>query len=102
MNIKSLLIAGVAAALTGSLFAADVPVSGNITANTTWTADNVYHLDGYVFVTNNATLTIEPGTVIKGAESSGTGAAALVITRGAKIMAEGTADNTSSPRCWTT
>lgn len=93
MNMKSLLLAGVVAALAGPLAAANIPVSGNINANATWTADNVYTLNGYVFVANNATLTIEPGTVIKGAVSSGSGAAALVITRGAKIMAEGTAEN---------
>lgn len=59
---------------------------GDITTNTTWTANNVYLLnDGYVYVTNNATLTIEPGTVIRGA-----GKGTLIICRGAKIMAEGT------------
>ncbi|HEX2101363.1 MAG TPA: hypothetical protein VHF69_11895 [Candidatus Synoicihabitans sp.] len=92
MTLKSMLLAAVAAALSGPLFAATIPVSGTISANTTWSADNTYVLSGYVFVANNATLTIQPGTVIKGAVSSGTGAAALVITRGAKIMAEGTAD----------
>src|SRR5690606_10820333 len=92
MNMKSLLLAGAVAALAGPLAAANVPVNGNITANATWTADNTYTLNGYVFVTNNATLTIEPGTVVKGAVSSGSGAAALVITRGARIMAEGTAE----------
>jgi hypothetical protein len=62
---------------------------GDITTNTTWTANNVYLLDdGYVYVTNNATLTIEPGTVIRG-QGKGT----LIICRGAKIMAEGTASN---------
>ncbi|MFN8397387.1 MAG: T9SS type A sorting domain-containing protein [Bacteroidia bacterium] len=61
-------------------------ISGDITSNTTWTADHVYELTGgFVYVTNNATLTIQPGTLIKGNQS------ALVITRGAKIMASGTA-----------
>ncbi len=64
---------------------AQVNVSGDIVSNTTWTSNNIYNLTGgFVYVTNNATLTIEPGTIIKG-----TGAA-LVITRGAKIMAQGT------------
>lgn len=63
--------------------------AGDITTNTTWTSDNVYLLnDGYVYVTNGATLTIQPGTVIRGA-----GKGALIICRGAKIMAEGTAAN---------
>ena len=90
----SKLIAACAASfvLAGSVMAADVSVARTITANTTWTKNNTYFLEGYTFVTNNATLTIEPGTVIKGRVSSGAGAASLVITRGAKIMAEGTAD----------
>ncbi len=91
MKLKSLLVAALTVA-TVSLHAATVNVSGSITANTNWTADNEYVLTGYVFVTNGATLTIAPGTVVKGAVSSGAGAAALIITRNAKIMAEGTAD----------
>ncbi len=64
---------------------AQVTVSGDITSNTTWTSNNIYTLTGgFVYVTNNATLTIEPGTIIKGNLS------ALVITRGAKLMAQGT------------
>ncbi len=66
-----------------------VEVSGDITASTKWTADKIYLLKGNVFVTNNATLTIEPGTIIKGDKPT---KAALIITRGAKIMAEGTAE----------
>jgi hypothetical protein len=63
-----------------------VNVSGDITSNTTWTSDKIYELTGgFVYVTNNATLTIEPGTLIKGNASS------LVVTRGAKLMAAGTA-----------
>ena len=74
------------------LMAADVPVTANITANTTWTADNTYLLDKPIFVTNGATLTIEPGTVILGEENTGASTfGSLIITRGAKIMAEGTA-----------
>lgn len=58
----------------------------NITQNTTWTSDKVYLLnDTYIYVTNNATLTIQPGTIIRG-QGKGT----LIICRGAKIMAEGT------------
>lgn len=64
-----------------------VEVTGEITANTTWSANKIYLLKGFVFVSNGATLTIEPGTIIKGDKASkGT----LVITRGAKINAEGT------------
>ena len=41
---------------------------------------------GSVFVTNNATLSIEPGTVIIGDYDS---KASLTVTRGSKIIAEG-------------
>ena len=78
-----------------------VDVSGNITVYTTWTADKIYKLKGFVRVgtdviatgstspaiTATAILTIEPGTVIIGERSSkGT----LIIQRGSKIMAVGT------------
>ncbi|RZK67844.1 MAG: hypothetical protein EOO92_23885, partial [Pedobacter sp.] len=64
-------------------------VQGDITANTTWTADKIYLLKGNVYVTNNVTLTIQPGTIIKGDKATkGT----LVITRGSKIDATGTVD----------
>jgi hypothetical protein len=80
-----------ALALPGVLPAADITVNSNLTANTTWTKANTYFIDGRVFVTNGATLTIEPGTVIKGRVRPAQDASALVIARGAKIMAEGTA-----------
>ena len=68
-----------------------------ITANTTWTKDNVYILKDKVFVTNGATLTIEPGTRIYSTLDLGLAGTAddqfgaLVITRGSKINANGTA-----------
>ena len=68
-------------------------VQGTITQNTTWTSDKIYELKGKVVVDNGATLTIEAGTIIKGQEGSGTNASALIIARGAKIIAEGTETN---------
>ena len=52
-----------------------VTVSADITSNTTWSASQVYLLDGLIYVRPGATLTIEPGTIIKGREvpSSATG-----------------------------
>ncbi|WP_221031015.1 hypothetical protein [Actomonas aquatica] len=91
MKLKSLVSVALLSA-AASLHAATVNVSGSITADTHWTADNEYKLSGYVFVTNEAVLTIDPGTVIKGEVSSGAGAAALIITKDSKIMAEGTAE----------
>lgn len=57
-----------------------------------WTSDNTYVLDGIVFVEEGAQLFIEAGTVVKAESGQGNQASALVITRGAKIFAEGTAD----------
>ncbi|RYZ99523.1 MAG: hypothetical protein EOP47_16570 [Sphingobacteriaceae bacterium] len=66
-----------------------VVVTGDISASTKWTADKIYLLKGFVYVTNDAVLTIEPGTIIKGDKvSKGT----LTITRGSKIEAVGTID----------
>jgi len=64
-----------------------VAVSGDITTDTTWSADTVYTLDGKVKVKNGAKLTIEAGTKIIGKST-----AYLVITKGSKIEAVGTAD----------
>ncbi|QRK11667.1 hypothetical protein JQX13_17310 [Archangium violaceum] len=61
-------------------------ITTNITQDTTWTADKVYTLKGYIFV-ESGTLTIEPGTKILGGENS-----ALIITRNAKLNAVGTAE----------
>jgi hypothetical protein len=66
-------------------------VSGLIDENQTWTADKVYELDGRVIVADGVTLTIEPGTIIKGRNQTGASASALMIARGAKINAVGTA-----------
>jgi hypothetical protein len=65
-------------------------VTSNITSNTTWHSDTVYQLGGRITVTDGATLTIQPGTVIKGEAGTGANATALLIARGGKIMAEGT------------
>ena len=66
-------------------------ISTNISANTTWTADKVYQLAGRITVLDGVTLTIEPGTIIKGEAGTGANATALVVARGGKLMAEGTA-----------
>lgn len=59
-------------------------------ANVTWTSDTTWILDGLIFVNEGQTLTIEPGTVIKGEEGTGTDASALVVARGGQIIADGT------------
>lgn len=65
--------------------------SGSITADETWKKGSIYELAGKVVVDNGATLTIEAGTIIKGRTGTGSLASALVIARGSKIMAMGTA-----------
>ncbi len=61
-------------------------IAGTIDKDTRLVKRNTYHLVGVVYVTNNATLTIEPGTVIRGDDKT---CGTLVITNGAKIIAEG-------------
>lgn len=68
-----------------------VRVTTNITADATWTSDKVYVLGGRISVVDGVTLTIQPGTIIKGEAGTGANATALLIARGAKLMAEGTA-----------
>jgi hypothetical protein len=69
-----------------------VVVESNITANTTWTKNNIYELATRVTVVDGVILTIEPGTVIKGQPGTGSNATALLIARGGKLMADGTAN----------
>ena len=66
---------------------------GSGTGTTTWKSGKTYKLDGFVFVNDGQVLTIEPGCVIKGKPGQGESASALIVARGGKIMAEGTADN---------
>lgn len=67
-------------------------VTTNITEDVTWKTGNTYILASRIAVTGGATLTIEKGVVIKGEAGSGANATALIIARGGKLMAEGTAD----------
>jgi PKD repeat protein len=68
---------------------AQIIKSGNITANETWTNNNVYILNGWVYVKAGATVTIQAGTVIKGDFAT---QGALIIERDAKLVAVGTPD----------
>ncbi len=67
--------------------------NGDGIGTTTLRSDTTYVLDAFVFVNEGQTLTIEPGTVIKGAAGIGEDASALVVARGGKIEAEGEPDN---------
>jgi len=79
------------------------PLAGKVTMINTdqrWTANNVYILNNLTFIEAPAILTIEPGTIIRGEQSStgGTGPlnpanpGSLIITRGAKLIANGTSE----------
>jgi len=67
----------------------NVDVRGSITKDTHWTAGVTYRIRGYVYVDNNVTLTIDPGTKIVSNKDS---AGVLIIYKGSKINAAGTAD----------
>jgi hypothetical protein len=64
---------------------------GELTNGATFTCNNTYILDAKIYIPAGQTLTIAPGTVIKGAPNAiPAEATALVIMRGGKIMANGT------------
>lgn len=67
----------------------ETTITGNITKTITLTSDKVWTLKGYVYVTEGATLNIQAGTkIVSDISEKG----ALCIERGAKIIAEGTAN----------
>ncbi|MFA0961786.1 hypothetical protein AB9P05_08255 [Roseivirga sp. BDSF3-8] len=68
----------------------EITPSSNGVGTTTWDSDSVYILRGFIFVNENQTLTIEPGTVIKGQTGQGSSASALIVARGGTIIANGT------------
>ncbi len=70
-----------------------ITVASNITSDETWETGKTYILAGRIAVEDGATLTIEPGTVIKGEAGTGSNATALLIARGATLNAVGTAES---------
>ena len=99
-GVISVTVGGVTVKSTTSFTISDrttVEVKDEIKANTTWTKDKLYLLKGFVYVTPGTTLTIEKGTIIKGAgkdadpTASGKGGA-LIVEAGAKLVAIGTAE----------
>lgn len=68
-------------------------IRGAITTDTTLTADKRYVLSGRVDVTNKATLTIQPGTILCGdADQLMMNVSYLNIDLDAKLIADGTKD----------
>lgn len=66
-------------------------LKGNTGTRTLLGDGTPYILDGMVFVNEGEVLTINAGAVIKGKPGAGAEASALIVARGGKIMAEGTA-----------
>lgn len=62
---------------------------GNAVTEVTWSSDYVYKLDNFVFVNEGETLNIEPGTLVQGLPGNGEEAAALIVSRGGTINADG-------------
>ena len=71
---------------------ADSTLEGNITSDTTLDASKIWLLKGRVSVVSGSTLTIPAGTILKAASGTGADATTLIIARGAKIIANGTAN----------
>jgi len=85
---KKINFASNATASTTTISAKTETITGDITSNTTWSADTVYTLDGKIKVKNGAKLTIQAGTKILGRST-----AYVVVTKGSTIEAVGTASS---------
>ncbi len=72
--------------------ASTVTLSGRITKDTTLFAKDFNYLQGIVYITKGVTLTVQAGAKVQG-KYSGSDVSALIICRGAKIIAKGTVDN---------
>ncbi len=66
-------------------------LSGQISSDLTLTSDNIWTLSGRVVVPSGVSLTIEAGTIIKAMPGTGASASTLIIARGGKLYANGTA-----------
>lgn len=68
-------------------------LEGQITENKILDASQIWTLKGRVSVVDGVTLTVPAGTIIKGEPGTGADASCLIIARGGKIDAQGTAQN---------
>jgi len=73
----------------GSTGGQTIILQGRINADTVLHKTNTYILKGLVYMVGNHTMTVEAGTTVKGS-FSGSDVAALIITRGSKLVAVGT------------
>lgn len=90
MKMKNLLLTLITLAVTHGYAQPSDTLYGTYTHDRHLCADTVYIVKEAVFIDSGYTLSIDPGTVIKGTAGSGELASYIVISRGAKIVAEGT------------
>jgi len=103
MKPLKLTLLGLAALVGAAEFAGaatfETVTNQTLTGNIRWTRDKVYILTRVHFVTAGSTLTIEPGTVIRGIKAGAAGSdiaaepGSLVVARDGKIVANGTPDD---------
>lgn len=62
-----------------------------LSSTVNWNKNTLYKLDGFVFVKDGIELNIEAGTIIQGMAGTGASASALIVARGGRIIADGTA-----------
>lgn len=77
--------------LVSTLATSGGALDGELLANNTiFTCDKTWILDKKIYVPNGKTLTIMPGTVVKGNAGTAANATALTVEVGGKIIASGT------------
>ena len=89
-TLRGLLLLAVGLLVAAPSWAATIQVTTHISGNATWFHTNTYVLNGFIYVLNNATLTIQPGTVVKAQPGVDANTSALIVTAGGKIFANGT------------
>jgi hypothetical protein len=96
INVDRSIVAGGPSGAAGTC--GDSTISGVINSNLHLKSCKIYKLDGLVYVANNAAVTIEAGTLIKGmkgipAGGLETAGGTLIVTRGSKLNAVGNVAN---------
>jgi hypothetical protein len=66
----------------------EILVTNDISISETWTGNNIYNLQDQIYVLPGASLTIEPGTLVRSTANVG---GSLAVCRGAKIYVNGQA-----------
>ncbi|MFN8287216.1 MAG: PKD domain-containing protein [Chitinophagales bacterium] len=87
--LRSFLLAATCLLGLGVFAQNTVNVVSDITSDRTWSHDSIYILYGDIIIKNGATLTIQPGTIIRGDKST---LSRIVVSTSGKINAVGTAE----------